>query len=560
MRQNYLIVCLLLLSPYVLRAHSGHGSLEFVENRGQWKEPFLYKAAGGYGDVYLEENGFTFRLGAAENGSKASDFKHGRISTPPRLRFHVYRMRFVGARKPEQVTAGKLQPHYYNYFLGNDPARWKGEIHPAYNVDYKSLYQDIDLHLSSENTNLKYDLIVRPGADVSQIKLNYEGAQLSVKDNNLLVETSVGTVTEMAPYAYQYLDGKRVEVPCKYKLHGNTVSFVFPKGYDETRTLIIDPDIIFATFSGSVADNFGFTATYDAQGNFYAGGISFDQGYPVTTGAYDVTYNGGGSGGGNPNAEYDISISKFNPSGTALVYSTYIGGSDNEQPHSMIVDGGGNLIIAGRAYSGNYPTQNAFDNSIGGGADIIVTKFNAAGTALVGSTFYGGVNDDGVNINSSWNTANNAALKHSYADDSRSEVIVDNAGNIYVASCTRSSGLTGISGTLAGGQDGLVLKFNSNLSSVIGGSYIGGTGEDAAYVLALNNAQTMLYVGGGTTATAFAGGITAGSYGPAYKGGVADGFIARFQNAGAPVLNRATYVGSSAYDQVFGIQLVEVGA
>ncbi|WP_276133118.1 PKD domain-containing protein [Polluticoccus soli] len=555
MRQKQLLVCLLLLSPYLSGAHEGHSSIEFVENKGQWKEPFLYKATTAYGNIFLEKDGFMFSLSANENASKINEFKHGHTTTPPVLKYHAYKVSFVGAQIAESVTGSKAQKHYYNYFLGNSPSHWRSEIHPVYNVDYHTLYNGIDLHVSSENSQLKYDFIVQPGADASQIKLNYDGAtSVTLKENNLNIETSVGTVNEMAPYAYQYINDRRVEVQCRYKLEGNTVSYSFPKGYNKSATLVIDPNVVFATFTGSSADNWGFTATYDALGNFYAGGIAFAQGYPLK-GAYDATFNtGGGTGGGN-GLSYDMSVTKFDPSGAGLVYSTYIGGADNEQPHSMVVDGAGNLIIAGRAYSSDYPTANAYDASYAGGADIIVTKLNAAGTALIGSTFFGGADDDGVNISSLYATTSQIDLKHSYADDARSEVIVDNAGNIYVASCTRTATGLGIGGTYGGGQDGVVLKFNSNLSSLIGGSYIGGVGEDAAYVLALDKAQTTLYVGGGVTNTAFSTGVTSGSYAPNYKGGIADGYIAKFQNAGAPILTKATYIGSASYDQVFGVQL-----
>ncbi|MCD6064872.1 MAG: hypothetical protein K0R82_2783, partial [Flavipsychrobacter sp.] len=555
MRQKHLLICLLLLSPYLSGADSGHSSIEFVENRGQWKEPFLYKAATPYGSIFLEKDGFAFALSANDNAAKIDAFKHGHTTTPPVLKYHGYKVSFDGASIPGAVTGSKAQQQYYNYFLGNDPSRWKSDIHPVLNVDYSGIYPGIDLHVSSENSQLKYDFIVHPGADVARIKLSYTGGvTLSIKDNNLSIVTSVGTVNELAPYAYQYINDKRIEVPCKYKLQGNTVTYVFPKGYDHSAALVVDPNVVFATFTGSTADNWGFTATYDNNGGFYAGGITFGQGYPLM-GPYDATFNtGGGTGGGN-SLSYDMTITKFNPGGTGLLYSTYIGGADNEQPHSMVVTPAGELVIAGRAYSTDYPMLNPYDGSHGGGADIIVTKLNAAGSALLGSTYFGGSADDGVNISSLYATTSQTDLKHSYADDSRSEVIVDNGGNIYVASCTRSSTGLGIGGTYGGGQDGIILKFNSTLSALVGGSYIGGSGEDAAYVLALDKAQTSLYVGGGTTNSAFSGGITAGTYAPSFKGGIADGYIAKFQNAGAPTLTRATYIGSSAYDQVFGIQL-----
>src|SRR4029453_17122619 len=180
----------------------------------------------------------------------------------------------------------------------------------------------------------------------------------------------------------------------------------------------------------------------------------------------------------------DISISKLSPNGTARIYATYIGGSGNEQPHSLVVDGAGNLIVAGRTNSPNYPTYPGANGVIGtgGGYDIVVTKLNATGTQLIGSKKIGGTGFDGVNIA----VESFSSLQQNYGDNGRSEVIVDGGGNIYVASCTRSTNFPKTGNafqTSAGGsQDAVVLKFNSAVSLSFA-SYLGGGGDDAGYVL-----------------------------------------------------------------------------
>jgi FOG: PKD repeat len=560
---KFAAIALLLCSAVGAAAHShdaGVGSnekhdrapLEFVENKGQWNAPFLFKASTAHSDFYLEKKGFTVVLAANDNLLKIHEMKEGKLPAPQQLKFHAYKVHFVGAQEAELVEGKKSQPHFYNYFLGNNPTNWKTNIHPCLNVDYSNVYQGVDLHVASADADVKYDFIVQPGSDISQIKLQYEGVEkLSVKNDNLLVQTSVGTVEEMKPYAYQYRDGRQIEVMCRYKISGDVVSFSFPRGYDETIPLIIDPTIRFATFTGSTSDNWGFTATYDAQGNLYAGGNCAGTGYPTTVGP---TYQGGGPGGGNGTTYLsDISITKFNAGGTGIVWSTYIGGSDNEQPHSMVVDPSGNLVVAGRTYSNNFPTHTqAYDATFNtsGNADMVIFKLGATG-AMVNSTYYGGELEDGANISSAWGTV--TSLKHSYGDDARSEVLTDNAGNVYVATCTQNSGLPGVAGTFGGAQDGLVLKFNSGLSTLNWGRYIGGTGDDAAYVLAFNKAQTVLYVAGGVTGSALPAGSTTGTIYPNPRGGI-DGFIARFDNSTNALLN-ATYIGSPAYDQCFGIQV-----
>lgn len=540
----------------MLYAGPASNSLEFVRNDGQWKEPFLYKCISTAGDIYLEKNGFTFLLAATDNTNKIHGLKEGHLQAPQILRFHSYKVTFENA-KTATVIGSKSQPHYYNYFIGNDKNRWKSGIHPNYNVDYKQIYQNIDLHISSENNQLKYDLILYPGADLNQVKLKYTGLEgMRTSGGKLLLQTAVGTVEEMKPYAYQVIDGKRVEVVCRYKIDKDVVSFQFPDGYDNTAMLVIDPVTVFASYTGSTADNWGFAATYDASGNFYAGGAASGAGYPTTTGAFDVTYNGGGTCGGNTGFPSDIAISKFNTGGTALIYSTYIGGiTESDQPHSMIVDNSGNLIIAGRTCSSDFPTTTgAFRTSNSGASDIIVTSLNAAGTALNGSTYVGGSGDDGMNVSGSWGVFNNS-LKHSYGDDARSEVIVDNNGEIYVAGCTQSSNFptaNAYQSTSQGAQDAVVMKFNSSLSTLLWGTYLGGSGNDAAYVLSFNKNQTSVYVSGGTASSGFPS--TGGGWQNAYGGGIADGYILKFLNSGGYNLQRSTFLGGSSYDQSYGIQ------
>lgn len=554
---KYRIALLLfwLLSPLALGAHGGHSNLEFVENQGQWPQPFLYKADARNGQIYVEKDGFTFVLADRKNSEIKHSMKTGQLAGPQTLRFHAYRLRFLKAESPRSVTGSKAYSHYYNYFLGKDSSRWKTGIHPVRVLDIQGLYPGIDLRLSSESGQLKYDLILEPGADPDQIVLDYEGAdRIRVQGGRLRIQTSVGEVWESQPVAFQYGEGGRVEIECRYKVRGNQVRYDFPSGYDPSRQLIIDPHVEFASYTGSTADNWGFTATYDDQGNLYAGGIVDDTGYPTTTGAYDRTYNGGGTGGNNMGMESDISISKFNAAGNALLYSTYIGGSENDQPHSLIVDQNNQLIIAGRTYSDDYPTLNGYKNSrTGNDADIILTKLNASGTALLGSTYFGGSQDDGVNIASEWGVTN-SLLKKSYSDDSRSEVIVDDQGNIYLASCTKSPGLP-VNGSLSGPQDGLILKFSPNLNSLIWGTYFGGSGHDATYVIALNQDQSKFYVAGGVTADpGIPGSATNGAYDPSYNGGI-DGFILRFENSPPYAMDRASFLGTPDYDQVFGIQV-----
>lgn len=574
MKQNYLLFFFLLfITPLASYASPENKQLEFVENKGQWVEPFLYKAGTGNGAVYLEKNGFTYVIGAESNLRTMGSMHKGADSGV--LYYHAYKVFFENARQPESITPAKVQSYYNNYFRGSDPKRWKGGIHPCLNVDYKNIYNGVDLHVSSENQQIKYDLILQPGIDPSVISMRYVGTDgMKIKNDMLYIQTSVGNVMEMKPYAYQYINGARVEVNCKYKLTDNIVSFSFPRGYDANSTLVIDPKVIFATFTGSSYDNWGFTATYDSHGNFYAGGITSDNyggsGYPVVpaVGAIQSVFRGGKT---NTSSGYpcDIAIMKIDSAGTNRIYSTYLGGADNEQPHSLYVDANDNLVIVGRTYSSDtlgpidgFPTTpGAYDRTYNGEGDMVIVKFNSTGTALLGSTFLGGKGEDVSNSTSA--EFGVGLLKHNYGDDARSEVILDKAGNIYVAACTKSDSFpttaTAIKFTksAADTQDAIVLKMNSTLTALVWSTYIGGSNADAAYVLALDTSEQQLFVGGGTKSTDFLSSIPGISGGliTAAPGGDADGFILRFQNGGTYAPQKGTYIGANDYDQVYGVQV-----
>lgn len=557
MNYKYLICYISFFIPFFALADANdYKSIEFVKNHGQWDGPFVYKSTFGNIDIFLENNAITYLIADQGNNSKVHDYKLGILKTYPKLPCHAYRVKFLNSNTTPEIYGSKAQERYYNYYLGNDKSKWKSNIHPELAVDYKQLYPGVDMHIASSMGNMKYDLIVKPNASVEQIELAFDGVDdLKLEKGDLIVKTSVGDIHEMAPYAYQYINGERVEVPCRYKLRGNTVSYVFPKGYDKSVNLVIDPTIVFATFTGSTADNWGFTATYDPQGNFYAGGVASGNGYPRTLGS---GYAGGGSGGGNgtDQLECDIVITKFAAAGggNSIIFSTYIGGADNEQPHSMVVAASGELFIAGRTYSSDYP--NTTTRNYNGGADIIITKLSTTG-AVTSSTLLGGSADDGVNISSLYGTTN--SLKHSYADDSRSEVLTDNNNNVYVASCTRSTDfddtLHSIKTSTSGNQDGVVLKLNNNLSTLLWGTYLGGSGDDAAYVLDFNNDQSAVYVSGGTASANFPA-ATGGFSGlwPTAQGDI-DGYIVKFRNGGNYDVLRGTMIGRGSYDQCFGIQV-----
>jgi len=557
-RNCYITLGLLFITT-ALNAQSG--IIEFIENKGQWDSRIKFKSDVPAGQFYIGEKGFTVVQHNEQDLEQLHEYAKGHMDAAKRnspfiLRSHAYTVAFAGASEQTEVVPDKLQTHYNNYFIGDDPSKWAGHCRIFQGITLKNIYPNTDVRYYTENGRMKYDIVVKPGGNPARIVIRYTGAdKLEVRNKELLIKTSVGDVKELEPYTYQYENNQRKTVSCKYVVTGNEIRFDV-RNYNPNEVLVIDPTLIFVSFSGSTGSNWGYTATYGPDGSFYGGGINIEPGFPVSPGAFQTVW-----GGGSSSPPSDMSIIRLNATGTARVFATYIGGSGDDQPHSLMVDGAGNVVIAGRTNSpltgtGSYPVTGGAAGLVGpcGSYDIVVTKLNAAGTALIGSKRIGGTGDDGVNINP--NRSGISSLQQNYGDDGRSEVILDGSGNAYVASCTRSNNFPVTAGVFqpnfgGGSQDGVVLKLNGNISSVLFASYLGGNADDAAYVLSLAP-NGNIYVAGGTASTGNFPGNTAGTIGTSNNGGI-DGFVSVISNNGGGII-RSTFLGTSATDQVFGIQ------
>ena len=554
-----------------------NAQMEFIQNKGQWDSRVEYRGDFSTGSFFLENQGFTVLLHNVNDLKNVSGQMHGlkgdkaTTGQPIVLNSHAYKVKFLGGTAGIRNVADKIQPHYNNYFLGKDQTKWAADCKIAQAVTYQNVYPNIDVRYYSDAGKLKYDIVVHPGGNINAIAMQYTGAdKIQVKNKELVINTSVGDVKELYPYSYQVQEGKQQTVNCKYVVKDNIVRFNV-NNYDAKSTLIIDPTLIFSTFTGSTQENWGYTATPAPDGSFYAGGIAFGAGYPVSPGAYQTVFGGGVFE--DANGPFDMAIIKFSANGANRLYATYIGGSSNEQPHSMICDAQGNLYLAGRSSSSNYPkTIPQVGN--GGGYDIVVTKMNAIGSTILGSIKIGGSGNDGVNIRGKYIPTDGAyATRRNYGDDARSEVILDVAGNVMVASCTQSTNFPvtpgALQSTFGGGnpgvpgeqnhfpQDGVILKFNSNLSSVLFSTYFGGNGDDACFVLSQSPLTGNIYVAGGTNSGNLPGDTT-GVLQPTYRGGVVDGFVTQIQNDGSAII-KTTYQGTGGNDLVYGIQFDKLG-
>jgi gliding motility-associated-like protein len=557
-----------------------YSNLELIENKGQWPSQVKFKAATTVGAFYLQADGYKMLLHDRNDLQELAERNHGHSHTAKDsdlsyrsataaddkfvLHSHAYEMKFLNASSNPQIIPDKPLETYNNYFIGNDPSKWASRCRIFQALTYKNVYPGVDLRYYTDAGQLKYDIIVNPGASVENIAMRFDGVDgLEVNNDNLVIKTSVDDVKELRPYTFQPHDVGKKEISNRYEVKGNTVRFKLG-AYDKSKVLVIDPQLVFSTFSGSTADNWGYTATYDAQGNFYGGGIVFGSGFPVSTGAFQTTFQGGINDGGA--GGYDIGIIKLNPTGTTRIYATYIGGARNEQPHSLVADAQGNLIIAGRTNStlspGFYPGT-LYGPGGAGDYDIVLTKLSADGTSLIGSRRIGGASDDGVNIRpKTVSPSGDASIRRNYGDDARSEVILDASGNVYLASCTKSSGFPVTAGafqpTFGGSQDGILIKASPDLSNIIFSSFFGGSGDDACFVLALNPSNQSIFTAGGTTSTNLPGRTNSPVISSAFQGGTTDGYIANISNDGSTLI-RSSYLGTTNDDIVYGVQFDRKG-
>lgn len=527
----------------------GDSDLRFTENKGQWEDIIQYRVRLNGGDIFVEDNRLTYHFYSMPNVGHGLPALDERAEEDRQFRSHTFRIAFAGSNPAPVINPGLKYPQYQNYYLGNDPSKWAEKVGLYGMITYKELYQNIDMRMYGLGDAVKYDFLVHPGGEASDIKLKYEGVdKIYLKKGALHVETSLRNMTELAPVVYQLMDGKKVQIECEFRLDKDELTYHFPKGYDPAYELVIDPTLIFSTYTGSKADNWGFTATYDDSGYAYAGGFvwsnAFNNGYPTTPGAYQTTFQGGNS---------DVTLSKFSPDGSNLIFSTYLGGVAAEQPHSLVADAAGELYVYGRTGSANFPTtQGAFQTTKSSGFDIFVAKISNTG-GLLASTFVGGNADDGVNGAAGFNPLIFTATKYNYGDDARGEIILDSQGNCLVAAQTNSTNFPGVAGGaqpgLGGGQDGVVFKMDANLTNITWATYLGGSGADAAYTMKLDTTDNV-YVAGGTTSANF----PANTYNTGFQGGSADGFVAKISSNGATLL-ASTYIGTAQYDQVYLLDL-----
>jgi hypothetical protein len=371
MKRFVIAAVILLLSLVALAGPPNR--IAFVENKNQWDCDVYYASRVPGGNMLLRPGAFRYilldnqHLNERHHRSHHSDHNGHEHTASAMVDAVMIDVAFIGANDQAIPVPSGRSMEYYNFFVGSDPSRWASEAYAYSQVVYPGFYHGIDLKVYRHGDDVKYDYIVAPGSDPSQIRVKYSGMDKLVLDRgNLYVRTTLGDIIERQPYAYQVIGNEACSVAVEFTLDNGEVSFVFPNGYDPCYELVIDPLLIFSTFSGSTADNWGSTATPGEKGNLYSAGVTnhfvgnlFSGTYPATPGAFQTTYGG----------IYDIGILKYDSVGQTLLYASYLGGANSESPHSLVVNHRSELIVLGTTSSSNFPTtEGAHDRSFKGGA------------------------------------------------------------------------------------------------------------------------------------------------------------------------------------------------
>lgn len=522
--------------------------LAFTENQGQWDERVLFRANAGGTTMWLTENGVYYqftRLIRRKVPSQDDLTRYARrcrlqsgphAHVPDSIEHLLFRASLISANLHPQVVGDAMLEHKCNYYLGDDPNKWRAGVLNHRSIHYKDIYSGIDLKYYGNGAQMEYDFIISPGADPSQIQVRYEGVEcLSVNEaGELIVQNKWGAVTEQRPVVYQIKGDSQMTLWGEYTLlTGNSFSIKVSDSYDPRLPLIIDPVLTYSTyFGGSNDDYWNVRSCVDSDGNTCLSGLTFSTDLP-TKDPFQGTIAGAS----------DIFVTKLNAAGDALLYSTYLGGSSYEYGADIACDLQGNAYITGETESSDFPTANAFDDSLGGDYDAFVTKLSPSG-ALAYSTYLGGSGlDEGLGIT------------------------VDTLGCAFVTGDTDSEDFPTENpfqeslgwGTYA--VNAFVTKLNESGSQLIYSTYLGGSNDwDVGWGIAVD-AAGCAYVTGEADESYdddfptqnplqgnFAGGDSLGG----------DAFITKFNEAGDG-LAYSTYLGGSQHDFAFSIAVDESG-
>jgi hypothetical protein len=504
-----------------------HLPLSFERNQGQTDPQVKFLSRGSGYALYLTPTEAVLSLHrlSGNHGLK------GRLGALQKSKTHdpaptLLRMKLVGANPAPVVFGIDELLGKCNYFIGNDPKRWHTNVATFAKVRYENIYPGIDVTYHGNQQQLEYDFVVAPGADPKAIELSFPDAKNLAIDTEgqLVVQLADGEIFERAPSVYQEVNGQKRKVAGRYMLKAShRVAFELG-AIDRSRAVVIDPTIVYSTYLGGSGDENPLYMVLDRFGDVYLTGYTSSIDFPTTPGSFQPTYAGG---------PFDAYVTKLNPEGSALLYSTYVGGSGDDEALGMAIDDSGHAYIVGSTSSLDFPTtEGAFQRSFAGGnTDAFVTKLSADGSALAFSTYLGGSGDDFAFIGPT-----------------------DPGGHVYVEGFTSSTDFPTTPGAFqrkyAGGpDDSFVTKLNHDGTGLIYSTYLGGTGDDIGIDGTVDRFGNAHFTGL-TGSTDFP--TTPGAFQRTYGGGNIDTFVTKLSRDGSSLVY-STYLGGSGDENPFDL-------
>jgi hypothetical protein len=548
------------------RIEESYGALPliFEANTGQTNQSVKFLARGGGYGLYLKGNEAVLMLRKSVSGAGRTGIQRKPVRGMETAPSATLRMQLAGASSGTEPLGEEMLPGKVNYLIGNDPSRWRTGVPTYARVRYRSIYPGIDLVYYGNHQQLEYDFVAAPGADPRVIQMRLDGAASihRASNGNLEVSTGDGALTLRKPVIYQVVDGRRIPVAGEFTLAGKqTVGFRLGR-YERSKPLVIDPVLVYSTFlSGSgdakeaLAGDAAGAIAIDSQGSVYVAGATVSTDFPVTPGAFQTIDPGGASSPAST-----IFVSKLNAEGTALIYSTYLGGNGGDGVSAIAVDAAGDVYLTGATASQNFPVtsgvlQTVNKATVGSKITAFVSELNPTGTHLVYSTYLGGSIIDGA-----------------------AAIAVDAAGDAYVAGQTSSPDFPVTQGayqitnksTSMLYSNAFVAKLNSGGTALLYSTFLGGSGgtrmieggcisaagrngmmgypvgdnEDAAFAIAVDGAGDA-YIAGQALSTDFP--VTQGAFQPqnnGANGNATNAFVAKLNPSGSELLY-STYLGGS---------------
>jgi uncharacterized protein (AIM24 family) len=504
----------------------GRLPLSFESNQGQADAKVRFLTHSGDNTLFLTPSEAVFAMPATSRQEKPALSKGAHApSSVGKIRQGTMRMQLVGANPHANVLAQQPLVGKVNYLIGNDPRKWHSDVPTFGRVGFQGVYPGVDMVYYGNQRNLEYDFLVAPHADPKRIRLHFadaQGVHVSAA-GDLIVRVAGRELIWRKPVVYQQDARGKHRVAARFRLkrlpdRQANVSFALGH-YDADRALVIDPALAYSTFLGGSVDDVGYGIAIDSSNNTYITGSATSTDFPTTSGAFQRTKGGVAS---NTSAF----VTKFNATGTSVLYSTYLGGSKYSSAQGIAVDSGGNAYVTGYTQSSDFPVRiGSFQTDRKGMfQNAFLTKLNSTGTTIVYGTYLGG-----------------SGLDYGYG------LALDSSGNAYVVGQTSSTDFPTTAGAFQpmnrDNTNGFVSKFNSTGTALLYSTYLGGSSSTFAAGIAVDSSNNA-YIAGSTVSTDFP--TTAGAFQSANKvtSGTYTGFVTKLNSTGTALLY-STYLGGS---------------